>query len=31
VVTLADCLQENLRTGLNEEAVRDQLRLYSES
>ena len=31
VVTLADCLQENLRTGLNEDAVRDQLRLYSES
>jgi hypothetical protein len=31
VVTLADCLQENLRSGLNEDAVRDQLRLYSES
>lgn len=31
VVTLADCLQEHLRTGLSEEAVREQLRLYSES
>jgi hypothetical protein len=31
VVTLADCLQESLRSGLNEEAVREQLRLYAES
>jgi hypothetical protein len=31
VVTLADCLQESLRSGLNEDVVRDQLRLYSES
>lgn len=31
VVTLADCLQESLRTGLSEESVREQLRLYSES
>jgi hypothetical protein len=31
VVTLADCLQESLRTGLTEDTVRDQLRLYSES
>jgi hypothetical protein len=31
IVTLADCLQESLRTGLTEDVVRDQLRLYSES
>lgn len=31
VVTLADCLQENLRTGLNEEVMREQIKLYSES
>jgi len=31
VVTLADCLQESLRSGLTEDVVRDQLRLYSES
>jgi hypothetical protein len=31
VVTLADCLQEHLRTGLTEDVVRDQLRLYAES
>ena len=31
VVTLADCLQDNLRTGLSEDVVREQLRLYSES
>lgn len=31
VVTLADCLQDSLRTGLNEDVMRDQLRLYSES
>ena len=31
VVTLADCLQDSLRTGLSEEVVREQLRLYSES
>lgn len=31
VVTLADCLQENLRTGLNEDVMRDQLRTYAES
>lgn len=30
-VTLADCLQENLRTGLNENAIGEQLKLYSES
>lgn len=31
VLTLADCLQEYLRTGLTEEVVRDQIKLYAES
>jgi hypothetical protein len=31
IVTLADCLKDNLRTGLTEDAFRDQIRLYSES
>ena len=31
VVTLADCLQDYLKTGLNEDVVREQIRLYSES
>ena len=31
VVTLADCLQEYLRTGLTEGVVLDQIKLYSES
>ncbi len=31
VVTLADCLQEFLRTGLTEEVVRDQIKSYAES
>ena len=31
VVTLADCLQDYLRTGVNEDVVREQIRLYSES
>ena len=31
IVTLADCLQEHLKTGLSEEVIRDQIRLYSES
>ncbi len=31
VVTLADCLQEYLRTGLNEDVMREQLRTYAES
>jgi hypothetical protein len=30
-VTLADCLQDSLRTGLNESAIGEQLKLYSES
>ena len=31
VVTLADCLQEYLRSGLTEEVVRDQIKAYAES
>lgn len=31
MVTLADCLQEHIRTGINEEVVRDQIRTYAES
>src|SRR2546430_13420281 len=31
IVTLADCLQDYLKTGLNDEVVREQIRLYSES
>lgn len=30
-VTLADCLQESLRTGLSEGIVGEQLKLYAES
>ena len=30
-LTLADCLQEQLRTGLNEDVVREQRKLYVES
>lgn len=31
VVTLADCLQDYLKSGINEDTVREQLRLYAES
>ena len=31
VVTLADCLQDYLKTGLTEDVMRDQIKLYSES
>jgi hypothetical protein len=31
MITLADCLKEYLRSGINEEVVRDQLRTYTES
>jgi hypothetical protein len=31
VVTLADCLQDYLRTGITDDVVREQIRLYSES
>ena len=31
LVTLGDCLQDYLRTGLTDDVVREQIRLYSES
>ena len=31
MVTLADCLKDNVRTGINEDTVRDQIRSYAES
>lgn len=31
IVTLADCLQEHLRSGLSENVVHDQLKMYAES
>ena len=31
LLTLADCLKDHLRTGVNEEVVREQLSLYAES
>jgi hypothetical protein len=31
LLTLADCLREHLRHGINEDVVRDQLNLYAES
>ena len=31
LVVLADCLKDYIREGINEETVRDQLQLYSES
>lgn len=31
MITLADCLQDYLRTGISEEVVREQIRTYSES
>ncbi|MFW5875591.1 MAG: hypothetical protein ACOCXM_02525 [Myxococcota bacterium] len=31
MVTLADCLKDYLRTGINEDIVREQLMTYSES
>lgn len=31
MITLADCLKDYLRSGINEDVVRDQLRLYTES
>lgn len=31
IVTLADCLQEYLRTGLTDNVVHDQIKLYAES
>ena len=31
LLTLADCLKEHIRTGVNENVVREQLQLYTES
>ena len=31
MLTLADCLQDYIRTGINDETLREQLRLYVES
>jgi hypothetical protein len=31
MVTLADCLQESIRTGITDETVREQVRTYTES
>jgi hypothetical protein len=31
MITLADCLQEYVRTGISDEVLRDQLRTYIES
>ena len=31
MITLADCLQDTIKTGINEEVVREQIRTYAES
>jgi hypothetical protein len=31
MITLADCLKEHVRTGINEDVIREQLRMYTES
>ncbi len=31
MITLADCLQDNLRNGITEDSVREQVRTYAES
>lgn len=31
MITLADCLQDYLRTGITEDVVREQIRTYAES
>ena len=31
LLTLADCLKDHLRSGVNDEVVRERLALYSES
>lgn len=31
MITISDCLRDYLRTGINEEVVREQLRTYAES
>jgi hypothetical protein len=31
MITLADCLQDSIRSGISEEVVREQIRTYAES
>lgn len=31
MITLADCLQDYLKTGINDETMREQIRTYAES
>jgi hypothetical protein len=31
MIALADCLQESIRAGVNEDTIREQVRTYSES
>ena len=31
LITLADCLKDHIRSGVNEDTLREQLQLYSES
>ena len=31
LLTLADCLQEYIKTGISEDVIREQVRLYAES
>jgi hypothetical protein len=31
MITLADCLQDHIRSGIQDETVREQIRLYAES
>lgn len=31
MITLADCLKEYIRTGISEDVVREQIRMYTES
>jgi hypothetical protein len=31
MITLADCLQDYIKTGINEETLREQIRTYAES
>jgi hypothetical protein len=31
MITLADCLQETLKSGINEDVLREQIRTYAES
>ena len=31
MITLADCLQDSIRTGISDDVVREQVRMYAES